>query len=198
MGLNGGVTRGEKLPPERLRSLFAALDAESVREWGLLPAPLELLVVGGAAVSLQWNPRRLTRDVDVVSEGLPASLWRTAARVAEEQEGVQTDWLNDAAKIGALSPLADADPTLIYEGRNIRVHGAGARYVMAMKLVAGREIDLSDLPTLLGAADFESLDEALDWVARAHAHRLIPVGAQYILEEAWEAHIRKSAGSVPS
>ena len=46
-------------------------------------------------------------------------------------------------------------------------------------------MDLDDLPTLLRAAQFESLDEALEWVTRAHSHRLIPVAAQYILEEAW-------------
>ena len=141
---------------------------------------------GGAAVSLQWDPRRLTNDVDVVSDGLPSDLWKGAAAVAAGQKGVRVDWLNDAAKIGALSRQVDAEPTLVYEGTNLMVYGAGARYVMAMKLVAGREIDLKDLPTLLKAAEFESLDEALEWVTRAHSHRLIPVAAQYILEEAWD------------
>ncbi len=38
-----------------------------------LAAPVEIVVVGGAAVAMQWNPRRVTYDVDVVSEGIPAA-----------------------------------------------------------------------------------------------------------------------------
>ena len=180
-----GLTPEEGLTPDQLLGLFGALDQWLVRRLGKLAAPFELLVVGGAAISMQWDPGRVTNDVDVVSDRLPGDLWEGAAEVAAGQEGVRPDWLNDAAKIGALSRQVDAGPTLVYEGTNLLVYGASARYVMAMKLVAGREIDLKDLPTLLRAADFESLDEALEWVTRAHSHRLIPVAAQYILEEAW-------------
>lgn len=181
-----GLTPHEGLTPAQLSDLFNALDRWLVSEMGELPEPFNLLVVGGAAVSLQWDPRRLTNDVDVVSDGLPGELWKGAAVVAAGQEGIREDWLNDAAKIGALSHRVDSGPTLVYEGTNLQVYGASARYVMAMKLVAGREVDLEDLPTLLRAAKFESLDEALEWVTRAHSHRLIPVAAQYILEEAWD------------
>lgn len=58
-----------------------------------------------------------------------------------------------------------------------------------MKAVAGRPIDIDDMPALLAAAGFETLDEVFEWVARAHAHRLVPAAAQYIIEEAWEAHM---------
>ena len=101
---------------------------------------------------------------------------------------MQPDWLNDAAKIGALSRQVTANPTLLYGGRNLRIHGASARYVLAMKLVAGRQQDLDDLPPLLAAAEFEGYDEALGWLTRAHSHRQVPVAAQYILAGAWEEH----------
>ena len=68
-------------------------------------------------------PAASTDDVDVVSDRLPADLWAGAAAVAAGQEEVRADWLSDAAKIGVLSPQVDADPALIYEGRNIRVYG---------------------------------------------------------------------------
>ena len=185
-----GLTSDKGLTPAQLCYLFDALDRWLLSEMGKLAEPFELLVVGGAAISLQWHPGRLTNDVDVVSDGLPGELWKGAAAVAAGQEGVREDWLNDAAKIGALSHRVDPGLTLVYEGTNLRVYGASARYVMAMKLVAGREVDLKDLPTLLRAAKFESLDEALEWVTRAHSHRLIPVAAQYILEEAWDEFTR--------
>lgn len=155
-----GLTPEDGLTPDQLLELFGALDSWLVRRMGELAAPLELLVVGGAAIAMQWDRGRLTNDVDVVSNRLPRDLWEGAAEVAAGQEGVRPDWLNDAAKIGALSARVDAEPTLVYEGTNLLVYGASARYVMAMKLVAGREIDLKDLPTLLRAAEFESLDEA--------------------------------------
>ena len=183
-----GASSDEQLTPDQLLALFGAVDRELVRTWGVLPEPFELLVVGGAAVALQWHPGRLTKDVDVVSEGLPEGLWQAAERVAEGWAGVQPDWLNDAAKIGALSRQVTANPTLLYGGGNLRIHGASARYVLAMKLVAGRQQDLDDLPPLLAAAEFEGYDEALGWLTRAHSHRQVPVAAQYILAGAWEGH----------
>ena len=193
-----GLTPDEGLTPAQLYGLLGALDGWLVSELGEMPEPFDLLVVGGAAVSLQWDPARLTNDVDVISDMLPPVLWEGAASVAVHQKGVRTDWLNDAAKIGALSTEVDARPTLMYEGRTLRVYGAGARYVLAMKLVAGRAVDLGDMPTLLDAAEFESLDDALSWTARAHPHRQIPVAAQYILEEAWEERMARSGSRRPS
>ena len=192
-----GLTSKEGLTPDHFIELFDALDSEL----GVLDEPFDLLVVGGAAISLQWNPGRLTSDVDVVSEGLPPELWEAVARVAADREGVEANWLNDAAKIGTLSDQVGADPTPVYAGRNFTIHGASARYVIAMKVVAGRPIDLADMPSLLAAADFESIDELLDWVARAHSHHQIPVASRYIIEEAWGAHLqtrdRNSGGLLP-
>ena len=193
-----GLTPDEGLTPAQLYGLLGALDRWLVSELGEIPEPFDLLVVGGAAVSLQWDPARLTNDVDVISDMLPPVLWEGAASVAVHQKGVRTDWLNDAAKIGALSAGVDARPTLMYEGRTLRVYGAGARYVLAMKLVAGRAVDLGDMPTLLEAAEFESLDDALSWTARAHSHRQIPVAAQYILEDAWEERMARFGSRRPS
>ena len=39
---------------------------------------------------------------------------------------IRSDWLRGASKIGALSPLVDAEPILPYEGTNLWVCGASA------------------------------------------------------------------------
>lgn len=61
-------------------SLLGALDRWTVDALGEVDEPYALLVVGGAAISMQWNPRRLTHDVDVVSEGLPPLCGRVLQR----------------------------------------------------------------------------------------------------------------------
>ena len=58
------------------------------------------MVVGGAAVALQWNSRRTTYDIDVVSEGIPAAFWDVAGAVGQD-EGLDEGWLNAAARIKA-------------------------------------------------------------------------------------------------
>ena len=158
-----------------------------------LDEPLTMLVVGGAAISMQWDPGRLTRDVDVVSEGLPPKLWQVVADVAEGQDRVASDWLNAAARIGALAPDFDPEPTLLYRGQNLHVYGASARYVLAMKAVAGRPVDIKDMPALLTACEFKSFDELLETVTQAHSHHQVPVATQYILREAWDDALTTAA-----
>ena len=75
------------------------------------PHPLDILVVGGAAIALLWNPNRLTRYVDVV-ERLPGVVEQAAAAVAAETEGLSLRWLNDAAVVARPTGLPEyADPT---------------------------------------------------------------------------------------
>ena len=144
-----------------------------------------IVVVGGAAIALQWNPSRLTNDVDAISEGFTDELREGIAAVAAKQGDVRADWLNDARKISALSPQTDTSPTPVYEGTNLVVYGASARYVMAMKAISGRPVDLGDLPVLVSAADFDSLDEALEWIDHAYPLQQPPVPARYALEQTW-------------
>ena len=63
-------------------------------------------VVGGAAMALAYNTRRLTAHVDGVFE--PKSAIYDASRaVAQDRLGLPVDWLNDAVK--GLLPGADRD-----------------------------------------------------------------------------------------
>ena len=153
----------------RLINLFSEVD----RELGEGDRPVDVLVVGGAAIALQWHDERLTNDVDVVSEGLSAA-FREAVRRVGERHGLGADWINDAAKVKAPSPHIDPEPSPLYRGERLRVYGAGARYVLAMKLVAGREIDLADIPLLLRAAGMASREELLELVEGAYPSHLIP------------------------
>ena len=188
-----GLTPDETgLTPDEIRELLGVLDRELGRVMDL-DEPLTMLVVGGAAISMQWDPGRYTKDVDVVSQGLPPMLWKVVADVAEGREGVDRDWLNAAAQLMVPVPDFDPEPTLVYEGQNIHVYGASARYVLAMKAVSARAVDIKDLPTLLTAGEFASFDEVLETVARAHGRTQLPAVTRNKLRQAWDDALTDAA-----
>lgn len=94
--------------------------------------------MGGAAVALQWN-RRTTYDIDVVAEGIPAVFWDVVAAVGQD-EGLDEGWMNAAARVKAPTGPTPGEPSAVYLGSNLRVYGASPHYVLAMKLLTGREL----------------------------------------------------------
>jgi hypothetical protein len=57
----------------------------------------QLFVVGGAAMALEHDSARVTRDVDALC--VPATVVRRAAEaVADRHPGLEPDWLNDGVK----------------------------------------------------------------------------------------------------
>ncbi len=88
------MSEGRLLGQDQIAELFGELDEMLRLSSGL--QSLELGVVGGAALVLRWG-LRATYDVDFVSENLPADVRRSAAEIAALR-GIQTDWLNVAAK----------------------------------------------------------------------------------------------------
>ena len=140
------------LTPERIVELFLEVDAEL---YALTDRHHDVMIAGGAAVALLWDEQRITNDVDVVSEGMTPQLRTAASRVARDY-GLEPDWFNDAAKLKA--PSLDAgEPILVFDGARLRVYAAPARYVLAMKLMSGR--DKRDVPALLRVSGVESQKE---------------------------------------
>ena len=148
------------------------------------PHPLDILVVGGAAIALLWNPSRLTRYVDVV-ERLPGVVEQAAAAVAAETEGLSLRWLNDTAVVARPTGLVDQDPTVVYPGENLTVSVAAARYVLAMKVFSGRVVDRGDLPVLFAAAGVASLHEVTALYREAYPGVPLHASAQRRVERAW-------------
>ena len=89
---------------EQLPELGADLNSRGIRA--------ELFVVGGAAMSLAYNTRRTTRDVDAVFE--PTSEIRAAARRVADTHALPEDWLNDDA-LEAMGRMCDDCAALPYE-----------------------------------------------------------------------------------
>ena len=125
-----------------------------------------LMIVGGAALALLWEDR-LTRDVDVlehrfrwghdspaerhtgavdfISMRIPGEMDR-AARLVAEAENLPRNWLNGAAAI--FTPDCDLEPQELYRSDCLAVSAPSRRVMLAMKLHAGREVDLEDAARL--------------------------------------------------
>jgi predicted nucleotidyltransferase len=110
-----------------LRAVGAQLDARGEHA--------ELFLVGGAAIALAYDGRRLTADVDAVFE--PKAIVLDVAReVAQEQEHVAENWLNDGVK--GFLPGEDPDARLLLDIPGLTVKTASVEYLLALKVYASR------------------------------------------------------------
>ena len=173
-----------------LRNLFGEVDAElSAAGSG---AVHRVVIVGGAAVALAV-PGRVTGDVDVVSEGMPAELRLAAERVAA-RHNLRPDWINDAAK--AKTVAIAAEPMQVFEGRWLIVESASPRYILAMKLASARPIDHDDCVALVREVGIHQVGQLLDLIAEAlpwTSRRTVTM--RYFAESVIEAASETGGGS---
>lgn len=148
---------------------------------------IDLLVVGGAVMTVHFRSRDATEDVDGIFE--PAPETRQYAAAVAEEKGWAEDWLNDGAK-GYVS-TASYGPVL-YEGAGIRVRSVSVEQLLALKLMAWRDdVDFGDAERLLRdlrerlGADVASQGKLLEllapYIIEHYAQK-----ASYALEELWE------------
>lgn len=140
----------------------------------------EVFVVGGAAMALAYDVRRSTVDVDAVFA--PSADVRKASRDVADHLGLESDWLNDAAK--AFLPGDDPNRIGVYEGPHLSVAAASPRFLLAMKLLAARvERDTDDIKALYKMCGLETAEDGMDLVEQAYPAAIIPPRTQFLLEE---------------
>lgn len=154
-----------------LTELGAELDAAGI--------VADLFVVGGAAVALAYDARRLTRDVDAVFA--PAAQVRTAAERVAQAHGLPADWLNDAVK-GFLPPGVPAS-RLLMEVPGLRVEVAEPRYLLALKLRAARDEDVDDVRLLAGIAGIRTAHECVALLEATFPPSILTPRLQFFAEE---------------
>src|SRR4051794_28911676 len=89
----------------------------------------EILILGGAYMTLVLQQREATKDVDAYFAANAAAIREAAARVAREY-GLPADWLNDAVK-GFIYVQPEATPWREYPG--LRLYAPPPAYIFAMK-----------------------------------------------------------------
>ena len=122
-----------------------------------------LYVVGGAAMALEFDTRRTTRDIDAVLH--PRTTVADEAASMALDLGLPPGWLSDAAQ--PFIPLPDDDPVSFgVEGLQIAV--SSAANLLAMKMAAGRPQDITDLVVLFRHLKIRSPEQAVDLAERMY------------------------------
>jgi hypothetical protein len=150
-----------------------------------------LYIVGGAAMALEFDTRRTTRDIDAVLHP-PTTVAEEAASMAADL-GLPPAWLSAAAS--PFIPLADEDPvSLDVEGLQVAV--SSPANLLAMKMAAGRPQDLTDLVVLFRHLKIRSPQQAVDIAERMYGDESVvlsePRESLLLLAESVLARVRAS------
>ena len=122
-----------------------------------------LYVVGGAAMALEFDTRRTTRDIDAVMHP-PTTIADEAGSMATDL-GLPPGWLSSAAQ--AFIPLPDEDP-VSFDVEGLQVAVSSAANLLAMKMAAGRPQDLTDLVVLFRHLKIRSPEQAVSLAERMY------------------------------
>jgi hypothetical protein len=142
----------------------------------------EILILGGAYMTVVIRQREATRDVDAYFATHADAIREAAASVAEEEK-LPSDWLNDAVK-GFL--YKQPETSLWLECPGLRVFMPSMDYIFAMKAFSGRAEDVRDLRALRDRLGLSSAQEAMEIVERYIPERLLTPRVRLLLEVVFE------------
>lgn len=112
-----------------------------------------IYVIGGAAMAIEYQSRRITRDVDAALRSGGDAFWNATDEVGA-RHGLGPDWINNhATAFMTNEPDVDASELTL---PGIKIALASPEHLIAMKLRALRPRDIADLETLfrhLGITD---------------------------------------------
>lgn len=137
-----------------------------------------VFVVGGAAMALAFDARRMTRDIDAVFEP-KAEVYRAAQEVASLLD-LPDDWLNDAVK--GFVPGTDPDAVPVFSRPGLSVAAASARFLLAMKLRAARvEQDTDDIRFLAALLDLHTPRDVLAVASERYPAASLPPRTKFLV-----------------
>lgn len=160
---------------QEVETYLQALDAELAQR--PVKKPVRLVVVGGIYMMFFLHNRSSTKDVDIVPLDFPdttnpnkeTKAFRSAVNIVARQYGLRRDWMNDvvAAFIPGLGPV-----TLWRNYSCLQIYVPDSEYILALKLLAGREKDEDDILVLCEKLQVRTREQAqaildrysdLDW-----------------------------------
>jgi hypothetical protein len=106
----------------------------------------EICIVGGAAMTLQFNARISTHDIDAIFS--PKMDVQISAIDVGLKHNLPVDWLNDAVKV-FIPDTPTKEKNIIINLSNLIVWVPDASYILAMKVISSRPTDIRDIRFLI-------------------------------------------------
>lgn len=142
--------------------------------------PIHILLVGGAYMLTQIHNRPTTNDIDIllknVDDPTTSPLYRTfkaAVWSVANKNQIPTTWLNDV--IGDFLRDASTVPqgTLWRKYAKLEVYIPPSEYILALKLLAGRQKDRDDISALCQQLNIHTRQQAQRLVDRYITNRQV-------------------------
>lgn len=158
-----GITREKAF--EILKSF-----ANEIRKTNRHHPPMEIIVVGGGSILLNYQFRESTHDFDVLVRS-DSDIKETVYKVAE-QYNLPDNWMNtDFKKTNSFSnKLRDvSEHRASYNNGRLEIRTVKDEYLIAMKMVSAREYrnDISDIAGIIQASKAENNDIPFDIIKNA-------------------------------
>lgn len=175
---------GKKLSKDEIQEYFQLLNNElkSLNKHG------QLLICGGAALTLVYNARDSTQDIDGIFE--PKETFRKIIKKISSENNLADDWLNDGAK-GFIS--ANMTSSVIQSFSHLTVSSIDPEPLLAMKLASSRfyGMDKSDSLFLMEKLNIQNKQQLFNILnTYIPKDRLIPK-VEYFTELCYNEYIIK-------
>ena len=145
----------------------------------------EIIIAGGAALTLVHGARDSTRDIDAIFE--PKAELRPIIEEIAAEKGLPKDWLNDGVK-GFITKEMKYSELLCYS--NLKISTIDTEPLLAMKLTSARQVsqDMNDSLFLMKQLDIQSEAQLYDIVQKyVHPNRQT-VASHYFIKEAFDQY----------
>jgi predicted nucleotidyltransferase len=143
----------------------------------------DLYIFGGAAMSMVYDSRRATRDIDAVFK--PHGVVLEEAHAVAEELGLPRWWLNEQASI-YIAPGGDSAASRVFDHPGLRVSAASPEHLLAMKVLAGRRRDADDVRVLVQHLELTSVAQVLALLAEIFPEEEVPPRSRLILEDIFD------------
>jgi hypothetical protein len=123
--------------------------AEECKKLNYNIKPIKIILVGGAAILLNYNFRKSTDDIDVLNPSLVSI--NEAVKNTAKRLNITDDWLNDDFKKSPSYSEKINDVSVLYKNISniLEIRTINSEYLIAMKLMTDR-IDKHDISDIAG------------------------------------------------
>lgn len=186
---------GTPLTRQRLLTIFSEMGAQLAATGHIA----EIAVFGGSAITLLFDYRDSTQDVDYVPVSSDLTQLKQLAETIGQREALSPNWFNDAISIFTSDVKHDVNlyGEYPFENPGLRVFTADPKYMLAMKIRAMRSSmvshDVHDVWHLLDICGYTTVEQALQCAQDYLPHVKIPKRNQLILADIVEAKVAGQA-----